>query len=139
MRTWYRVVVLSALGLSAVLAAPALATDFTVQIPPGPPVFSPANLVVTAGDRVNWWNRQSLQHTSTSGFDCAGDGLWDTGFLNLNAMSAFVTFNTPGVYLYFCTNHCLFDMTGTITVNPKPVAVQNRTWGAIKALYRTGE
>ena len=70
-----RVLVLAVLALVTV-AVPALATDHTVQITAtGGFTFSPANLTVATGDRVAWRNRQSIQHTATSGSGCVGSGL----------------------------------------------------------------
>jgi plastocyanin len=133
-----KIVVLASLASVFAVVTPLLAADFTVQITTaGGFVFNPANLVIDVGDRVNWRNRASLQHTSTSGTGCSPNGLWDTGFINPNTTTAFVTFNTPGTYPYFCVPHCSFGMTGTIVVNQPPVATENRTWGAIKALYAT--
>ena len=142
MRLSDRAVVL--LGVMAVLAVslaavPASAVDFTVNMTnTGGGAFSPKDLVINAGDRVRWRNTTGLQHTSTSGTNCNEDAIWDTGFLNAAAFSAFITFNAAGFYPYFCVIHCVSGMTGTITVNP-PVAVATTTWGAIKALYAATE
>jgi len=123
------------------LAVPATAVDFTVNMTnTAGGSFSPKDLVVTVGDRVRWRNQTTLQHTSTSGSECdVPDDLWDTGFLNAAAFSSFVTFNVAGLYPYYCVIHCFSGMTGTILVNPNPVAVQTTTWGAIKALYLATE
>jgi plastocyanin len=142
MRLSDRAVVL--LGILAVLAVglaavPASAVDYTVNMTnTGGGAFSPKDLVVNAGDRVRWRNTVTTQHTSTSGTNCGDDGIWDSGFLNSGAFSAYVTFNVGGLYPYFCVVHCESGMTGTIRVNP-PVAVATTTWGAIKALYATTE
>lgn len=136
MRHCHRFTVLAMLAGLVVFAVPSLATDFTVQVTnAGGFTFQPDHLVVNVGDRVNWRNRTTLQHTSTSGTLCTSDGKWDTGFINPNTVSAFVTFNTQGVFPYFCVPHCVFNMVGTIEVLG-PVSVTNKTWGGIKALYR---
>ena len=140
MRLGHRaVLILGFIGLVAG-ALPAAAADFTVKITnSGGTNFQPANLSITVGDRVRWQNLAGVQHTSTSGVGCEADGLWDTGFMNANTTSAYVTFGTVGTFDYFCVNHCLFNMVGSITVGPKPVPVKTTSWGAIKAFYRTGE
>jgi len=135
MRHCHRAVLLVVLALLAV-AAPALAADHTVQITAtGGFTFSPATLTVAVGDRVAWRNRQSIQHTATSGVGCTGNGIFDTGFINPNVTTAFITFNTAGTYPYVCIVHCGAPMTGTIIVQG-PVSVQNKTWGAVKALFK---
>jgi plastocyanin len=130
-----RIAVFASLASVFAVATPLLAADYTVTM--GPASFSPASLTIDAGDRVRWRNLSPVQHTATSGTNCEPDGLWDTGFMNPNAISAYYTFNTPGTYPYFCMIHCLLGMTGEIIVKQPPVPVQNKTWGAIKALYKT--
>ena len=128
--------IIAALALT-LASVPASAVDFTVNMTTtAGGAFSPKDLVITAGDRVRWRNTTTLQHTSTSGPDCdTQDGLWDTGFLNAGVFSSYISFNVAGFYPYYCMIHCFSGMTGTITVNPNPVAAQTSTWGAIKALY----
>lgn len=137
MRLAKAVVLVASLASACAVTTPLMAADFTVQITnTGGTTFQPSSLTINAGDRVNWRNRSSLQHTATSGTGCTGNGIFDTGFMNPNTTSAFVTFNTPGTYPYICIVHCTV-MTGTIIVQAPPVPTQNRTWGGVKALYRT--
>jgi plastocyanin len=61
--------------------------------------FAPPVITITTGSSVRWTNNDSFAHTSTS-----DTGLWDYG---LPAMGSMVTqtFDTPGVYGYYCTFH----------------------------------
>ena len=122
--------------LLSVVAAQALATDHTVVMSGDIYVmfFNPPVLTITAGDRVRWQNSTGLQHTSTSGTECAPDGVWTTGILNPGQASAYVTFNTVGTFNYYCRFHCEMGMVGSISVNA-PVPVQQKTWGSVKALF----
>lgn len=70
--------------------------------------FTPENLTVPAGTRVTWRNTDGMTHTVTS-----DSGIFDSGNLSNNAVYSY-TFDTPGVYPYFCRLHP--GMTGTITV-----------------------
>jgi plastocyanin len=79
--------------------------------------FQPANLTITEGDSVRWFNQGSAQHTATSGVGCSGDGIWNSGILNHSQDFIFV-FSAAGTYPYFCILHCGVGMTGSITVDP---------------------
>jgi plastocyanin len=109
-------------GLGA--AAVAGATTYTVQIGPGGTMtFSPSVQTITVGDTVHWvW--EGSPHSTTSGStSCAADGLWNSGIQNVG-FTFDHTFLTAGTYTYFCLVHCIYGMTGTIVVNPPPVATQ---------------
>lgn len=95
-------------------------TKHVVQIQDN--VFSPKDLAISVGDTVQWVNVGSMQHTSTSGPGCTGDGLWNSGLLS-NGGSFDVIFDAnhvsqTGTIAYFCIPHCVVGMKGTITVNP---------------------
>jgi plastocyanin len=79
--------------------------------------FDPAFITIDPGDRIQWQNVSIVQHTSTSGLDCLPDGTWSSGIINPGASSAFITFNTPGTFDYYCRFHCLMGMTGEVVVN----------------------
>jgi plastocyanin len=120
-RTW----ILFGFGLH--LAAAAGATTYTVQVGPGGSMtFSPAVQTIFVGDTVHWvW--QGYNHSTTSGSpDCTTDGLWDSGVQYIG-FTFDHTFLTPGTFSYFCIVHCSSGMTGTIVVNPPPVATQFHT------------
>lgn len=114
------------------LATPVLAVTHQVEI--FLTSFSPAQLIVNAGDTVVWRNNSFLQHTVTSGSSCSPNGIFNSpGVLDPDATFSY-TFATVGSFPYFCVPHCLAGMRGTVTVD-QPVPVQSKTWGAIKALY----
>lgn len=65
-------------------------------------------VIVSKGTQVIWANADDTTHTSTS-----DSGIWDTGIIALGTSAAPVTFNTDGVFPYFCNVH---PMTGVIEV-----------------------
>lgn len=69
--------------------------------------FTPARLVVVAGDTITWTNRDTVAHTVT-----ATSRVWDEA-LPAGA-SLTLTFTQPGDVSYFCALHPY--MTGTVTV-----------------------
>ncbi len=71
--------------------------------------FMPEEISVSVGDEVIWNNLDIAPHTATD----KETHDWDTGPLERNEQAA-VTFDTPGVYPYFCVFHP--HMTGTIIV-----------------------
>ena len=75
---------------------------------------------ITVGDTVSWdFSPSTFVHTST---DCNGDcgsppfgTAWDSGFVPGNGPKFQHTFNSAGVFLYYCTLHPI-AMRGQITV-----------------------
>jgi len=137
MRRIAKVFLFGALTSMSFLSA-AFAADHTVLMNGdygGAMFFDPPTITVHAGDRIQWTNIIAVQHTSTSGTECAPDGVWTTGIMNPGATSAFITFNTVGTFPYYCRFHCAMGMTGEVVVIPVPVPVKSTTWGSIKALY----
>jgi plastocyanin len=90
----------------------------TTQVSASGTAFSPANITIEEGDAVRWTSSGS--HTVTSGED---DSDPDAGLLfdaTLNNGQSFVyTFNTPGVYDYFCEIHVAMGMKGRVTVTER--------------------
>jgi plastocyanin len=80
--------------------------------------FTPSAVNAKSGDSVRW-TRQSGHHTTTSGANCTGDGIFHAP---LELETPEFTFQTPtdfvGSIPFFCTPHCTFGMTGNITVGP---------------------
>lgn len=66
-------------------------------------------IVVKAGTKVTWENRDNTQHTTTS---TASTPIWDSGIMNPGMDFSF-TFNTPGTFNYICNVH---PMAGTVVV-----------------------
>ncbi|HTN25440.1 MAG TPA: plastocyanin/azurin family copper-binding protein [Solirubrobacteraceae bacterium] len=94
---------LTAAGLSAVLAAPAAAAPATVTV--ANKQFGPSAVTIAAGETVTW-------KFNESGHDVAGSG-WsgNTSF----ATGTFTrTFPTAGTFSYVCEAHS--SMRGTVTV-----------------------
>ena len=72
--------------------------------------FNPVRARVAAGTRVRFTNNGELSHTVA-----ARDGSWSTGPLAPGTWG-FVTFDTPGTFLYHCEEHPW--AVGEITVDP---------------------
>lgn len=71
--------------------------------------FAPGTLMVKAGTRITWTNRDDEPHVVVSaGKQFATSPALDTGD------SYAMTFNTPGTYAYFCSIHPM--MVGTVIV-----------------------
>lgn len=103
------------LMLSLLVPGLVLATVHTVQMVDND--FVPQNITITEGDTVVWTNDGAVTHTTTSGTNCTGDGLWDSGNMSPNDEFTYV-FSSAGTYPYFCIPHCGMGMTGEVTVQP---------------------
>ena len=66
-------------------------------------------IVIKAGTKVTWENRDNTQHTTSS---TASPPIWDSGILNPGQDFSF-TFSTAGTYSYICNVH---PMAGTVVV-----------------------
>ncbi len=75
--------------------------------------FQPSSLKVSAGTKVTWTNRDSVQHTVTSD----QQGLFDSGPLAPGQKFSF-GFDAPGSYKYHCSLHP--SMQGMIVVTGPP-------------------
>jgi plastocyanin len=88
--------------------------------------FSQQNVTIQAGQTIRW-NWGSSPHNVVSGNTSTGaaDGIFcstsDTNCDNAPLTGPGTvythTFNTPGVFTYFCRQHRQSGMTGTVTVN----------------------
>lgn len=74
--------------------------------------FGPASLKTTAGTKVTWTNKDSVDHTVTA--DKSDPASFDSGHLSGGKTFSF-TFAKPGTYKYFCNIHNY--MKATITVS----------------------
>ncbi len=84
--------------------------------------FDPPNITVAPGDTVRWI-RTGGNHTVTSGSACFADGVYFDSPLNLaNPQVVWTVPQTAAgtTIPYYCTVHCLFDMTGSIAVSGGP-------------------
>lgn len=80
--------------------------------------FVPSLLTIKNGDSVKWVVIKGA-HTTTSGSvneerEGVPDGLWDSGLMNSGSFT--YTFNSTGIFPYYCTPHAEVGMIGTITV-----------------------
>jgi plastocyanin len=61
--------------------------------------YSPAQITVAAGTKINWTNKDKIAHTVT-----ADDKSFDSGLLKTNAGFSKI-FSSPGTFAYHCTPH----------------------------------
>jgi plastocyanin len=113
MRLAWRTMVVAGIGAVLLLQASEWSrveaqesTDVAVQAF----AFSPTTLTVPAGTTVTWTNLDPVQHTVTD-----IEQTWDSGLFDPQASYA-KTFDTPGMYTYFCLPHP--TMIGTVEVTP---------------------
>jgi plastocyanin len=86
--------------------------DLTIRIVgmAGSLSYSPNPATVNVGQKVAWYNADSIAHTATS--DAAG---FNTGTLAPGATSAAITMSAAGAFGYHCAIHGS-AMTGTLNV-----------------------
>lgn len=70
--------------------------------------FSPARLVVNAGDTIVWLNRDAVPHTAT-----ANSGAWESGDIPAGAKRIWIA-RGRGEQPYFCAYHT--GMKGVVLV-----------------------
>ena len=103
---------------------PAGPMTHTVDIPAGTSVpgceetnacYLPADIIINAGDTVEWVNVDTAAHTVTGGSPADGpSGVFDSSLVMGSASYSF-TFEDAGSYDYFCMVHPW--MVGSVTVN----------------------
>ncbi|MCL5030179.1 MAG: cupredoxin domain-containing protein [Bacteroidetes bacterium] len=77
--------------------------------------FNPASLTIAKGTKITWTNKDSYDHTVTSGTPGHPTGLFDSG--NVASGGTFnYTFDSTGTFQYYCRIHADI-MQGTIVVN----------------------
>ncbi len=77
--------------------------------------FIPASLSIAKGTKITWTNKDSYDHTVTSGIPGHPSGLFDSGNIAANGTFSY-TFDSTGTFQYYCRIHPDI-MQGTITVN----------------------
>jgi plastocyanin len=87
--------------------------------------FMPSSLCVAPGTTVTWTQEDATAHTVTS---TGSNWSKDSGALSQNATFS-VTFDTPGVYSYWCAFHHF--MLGTVKVTGQPPAPRNQPLSAL--------
>ncbi|HEY3267156.1 MAG TPA: plastocyanin/azurin family copper-binding protein [Armatimonadota bacterium] len=79
--------------------------------------FIPSDLTIVEGDSVTWTNKDVATHTATSGVSPTADGKFNTGNI-VNGGSKTLTFDTAGIYPYFCFIHKGMKANLTVTAPP---------------------
>jgi plastocyanin len=100
----------AAIFATQISAGARLALAETVQVKITDLAFSPAEITVHAGDKVEWLNEDFISHTAT-----ATGEQWDVA-IDPNK-SASLQMTKAGTFEYFCRVHP--NMTGKIIVAPK--------------------
>lgn len=77
--------------------------------------YTPGSATIKQGDTVKWINKAENQHTVTSGKDGVPDGVFSSKRLQKDESFSY-TFESPGIFTYFCTPHNAFGMKGTVEV-----------------------
>jgi plastocyanin len=121
------VLLLVAVLLGLVLAAPATAADVTVDVTDF--AFTPEETRIEVGDRVVW-RFVDAGHTATSEPGQAES--WDSGYPLQGEMYARI-FTRPGRFQYVCTPHASFPMRGVIQVGDD---ASGKTLDAFRAIRR---
>ena len=90
--------------------------------------FSPGDLVIVAGQTVEWRNKSIMDHTVTADPRLAknpadvmlpqGAAAFNSGHVKPGQVYR-RTFTVPGVYRYFCIPHEGNGMMGTVRVQPR--------------------
>ena len=74
--------------------------------------YAPKEVHIKAGETVRWVNKDEFLHTVTSGAvdgpENKADGMFDED-LDESGSEATVTFDLPGTYTYFCSQHNAMD------------------------------
>jgi plastocyanin len=79
--------------------------------------FNPGTIQIAPGTQVVWTNEDTVQHTVTSGKTTGAENQTDgvfNGKLPNKGTTFTHTFDEPGVFTYFCSQHNV--MNGTIEV-----------------------
>ncbi len=66
--------------------------------------FQPADVAICAGDRVNWTNEDTKEHTIYTGWPGKPDGAVQSPKIYYGKSWSFI-FKTPGEFIYFCSTH----------------------------------
>lgn len=98
-------------------------------------VFVPPSTNINVNDSVIWdW--EGLSHSTTSGTNGSPSGLWDSGVVSHPHFFT-NTFTSAGNYLYYCSIHVAFNMTGVVSVAavslPPAVSITNPANGGTLA------
>jgi plastocyanin len=114
--------------LGVLLASAHAAVAETAEVGVAGLTFSPADVVITAGDSVHWSGLAGGFHTVAE-VDDGSATTWNGGFHSPGGASEFThLFDTPGVYYYVCEPHAGSGMRGTVTVEPGPEIPAASTW-----------
>jgi plastocyanin/(2Fe-2S) ferredoxin len=108
-------------GVTARPSTTAVVVDVGVA-PDGEFRFDPANVTINVGDTVKWtWINGG--HSVLSGTPCTPSNVFcspdnvNCGVQSAAGATYSRTFTQAGTFAYYCFQHCMFGMSGSITVN----------------------
>jgi plastocyanin len=84
----------------------------TIEIELRPESFAPSQVTITPGSTIRWTNQEEIFHTITPD----GHSEWEREELEFEGEVFEHTFETEGVFHYFCEPHQALGMVGTIRV-----------------------
>jgi plastocyanin len=102
--------------------SPSLMGQTTHNITVTSNVFTPAQITITAGDKIVWKNDGGSHNVNGNKTTFAGNPESFGNTVGIGWTYEHV-FNTAGTYNYQCDPHASMGMTGKITVNPKTVTL----------------
>ena len=70
--------------------------------------YVPSQITIKKGNQVTWINEDSAFHSVTSGLYDAPTGIFDSGYLDPYQSFSY-TFETSGLFDYYCTLHPWMD------------------------------
>jgi plastocyanin len=76
--------------------------------------FVPRNMTIKAGDTIVWVNVAFHSVTGSS----AQEPFCGSTIFGASDVSCSATFSVPGTYNYYCRPHWMYNMTGSVTVQP---------------------
>ena len=100
--------------ITAPAAEPAAAATPATTVKVDIKEFTHQDVTIAVGQTVEWTNRDSAPHTTSSGTPDASTDVWDSDRLDPGQFFSF-TFNEAGTFNYLCNIHP--GMTATVTVN----------------------
>ncbi len=136
--------VASTLFCVAIVQNSSAATTNVLVGPGATDTFSPSTVSISVNDSVIW-NWQGIFHSTTSGTNGVHSddngvpsGLWDSTIITTTPHFFTNTFNSAGVFSYYCSEHYFFGMTGQVIVAstallPPSLAITNPLNSAVFA------
>ena len=139
------VILLLILSVSCLMSFQYVYADSEVVIPLGAShqatgiFYSPTVIDIQAGDTITWKNNDTATHTVSTGTPHLGvDGRMDSGLISPGGTFSH-TFNTVGVYGYYCLMHPWMTGTVNVGIDSPPVEPVSLSISTDKSYYNPGD